>query len=73
MHYESATEALNAVIEEATQSGAEPGDGYWQARIDLAWRRAMDAGVRCHIREPGGTRWVVIYEAGSSTSARNDR
>lgn len=55
--------ALEDVIKAAERAGARPGDPTWQPRIDRAWRRALDAGIRCHIHEPGpGERWMLTTD-----------
>jgi hypothetical protein len=62
----AAFDELERVLKEAEAEGAKPGDRRWQPKIDRAWRRALDAGVRCHIHEPGpGERWVLITDVGN--------
>lgn len=67
-------EDLRTLIEEAMAAGARPGDDHWQPRIDRAWRRALDAGIRCHIHTPGpGLRWVMIVDvAGDELSSPDE-
>lgn len=66
MDKRSALEALEAVLKQAEAVGAKPGDRKWQPRIERAWRRALDAGIHCHIHELGSgkKRWMLEIDVG---------
>lgn len=55
---------LQETLKQAEEAGAHPGDPVWQPRIERAWRKALDAGVNCHIHTTMGDhgRWILTID-----------
>lgn len=68
MDKRTATQELEQTLKHAEEAGAHPGDPVWQPKIERAWRRALDAGVNCHIHTTIGPdgRWMLTIDVTNS-------